>query len=144
MAYAERTSVSPEKSRAEIEKLLRAHGVQEFASGWSSDGRALVQFKIQNVHVRLSVDVPRRESYKARTELQREAQFEQEVRRRWRVCALLVKAKLEAIASGVTTIEREFLADVVLPDNTTVSEWAMPQFAEISRKMPALLPGGSS
>ncbi len=141
MPYAQRTTVSPEKSRAEIEKLLRSHGVDEFGSGWTRDGHALVQFRIQGVMVRLSVKVPPRESFKARTERQREEQFHQEVRRLWRVNALLVKAKLEAIDSGVTTIEREFLADVVLPDNTTVAEWAMPQFAELSKRMPPLLPG---
>ena len=36
---------------------------------------------------------------------------------------LLIKAKLEAVREGATTIEREFLADMMMPDGSTVSEF---------------------
>ena len=42
---------------------------------------------------------------------------------------LVIKAKLEAVASGISTIEKEFLADIVMPDGSTVNEWMRPQFA---------------
>ena len=35
---------------------------------------------------------------------------------------LVIKAKLEAVEAGVTTFEQEFLANMVLPDKTTVSD----------------------
>jgi hypothetical protein len=35
---------------------------------------------------------------------------------------MVVKAKLEAVESGIVTFEDEFLAQTVLPDNRTVGE----------------------
>lgn len=48
---------------------------------------------------------------------------------RWRALALVIKAKLEAVAAGITTIEDEFLAHTVLPDGQTVGEFMQPQIA---------------
>lgn len=39
MAYAERTVVSPEKSRGEIERVLSRYGAKGFMYGWDN-GRA--------------------------------------------------------------------------------------------------------
>ena len=52
---------------------------------------------------------------------------EQEVRRRWRALALVVKAKLEAVASNITTFEEEFMAHIVMPDGRTVGQHVRPQ-----------------
>jgi hypothetical protein len=65
---------------------------------------------------------------------------------RWRALALVIKAKLEAVAAGITTVEQEFLAHIVLPDgHTTVGTWMAPQLAAAydAGTMPALLPGVS-
>jgi hypothetical protein len=56
-----------------------------------------------------------------------------EERRRWRAQVLLVKAKLEMIATGETTVEREFLADMLMPDSRTVGQAALPAIAEMYR-----------
>jgi hypothetical protein len=45
----------------------------------------------------------------------------------------VIKAKLEAVAAGITTIEDEFLAHTVLPDGSTFGEWAKPQLEEAYR-----------
>ena len=50
------------------------------------------------------------------------AAYEAEIRRRWRALALAIKAKLEAVATGIASFEDEFLAYTVLPDNTTVGQ----------------------
>ena len=42
--YAESTSVSSEKSRAEIERTLTRYGATGFMYGWT-DGNALVAFQ---------------------------------------------------------------------------------------------------
>jgi len=65
----------------------------------------------------------------------------QERRRRWRALLLVIKAKLEAVSSGISTLEREFLADVVLPNSKTVSEWLGPQMQALhqSGQMPTAL-----
>jgi len=41
------------------------------------------------------------------------------------------------------TLEREFMADIVLPDGRTTAEWLAPQLslAYETAQMPALLPG---
>ena len=59
---------------------------------------------------------------------------------------MVIKAKLVAVEAGISTIEREFLADVVLPDGHTVGQWVAPQLDKIYERgeMPALLPGASS
>lgn len=48
------------------------------------------------------------------------AEYEKATRQRWRALALVIKAKLEAVASGITEFEQEFLAHIVLPDGRTV------------------------
>lgn len=55
---------------------------------------------------------------------------------------LIVKAKLEAVETGISTIEREFFYDVVLPDGKTVGEWMAPQLETVyqSGDMPSMLP----
>lgn len=60
--------------------------------------------------------------------------------------ALVIKAKLEAVAAGITSFEDEFLAHIMLPSGGTVGEWARPQLevAYSTGAMPALLPGGRS
>ncbi len=52
------------------------------------------------------------------------AEWDQACRQRWRALALLVKAKLEAVESGIVSFEEEFLAHVVLPDGSTVYQAA--------------------
>lgn len=55
---------------------------------------------------------------------------------------MIIKAKLEMVYSGDTTFEREFMADILLPDGTTVGEVMVPQLAAsyADGAMPSLLP----
>jgi hypothetical protein len=41
-------------------------------------------------------------------------------RERWRAVLLLLKSKLEIVRIGLTTVEKEFLADMVLPNGAAV------------------------
>jgi len=50
-----------------------------------------------------------------------EAKCEQASRERWRQIVLLLKAKLELVRLGVSTVEKEFMADMVLPNGETVN-----------------------
>lgn len=72
-----------------------------------------------------------------------EKAHQQAVRQRWRVLALIVKAKLEATETGIITFEEEFLSYIVLPDNSTVGEYMLPQIesAYQNGEMPRMLPG---
>ncbi|WP_198651245.1 hypothetical protein [Salinicola sp. CPA57] len=67
--------------------------------------------------------------------------WEQACRQRWRALALVIKAKLEAVESGITMFEEEFLAHIVLPNGGTVGGWMLPQIKKSydSGSMPPLL-----
>ena len=156
--YASKTTISPEKTKAEIESTLRRYGADQFIQGWEP-GRGLIGFRVNGLPVRMLLPLPefndfefyeRKLKYGTRRERRsKEAQknaFEQAERQRWRALLLVIKAKLEAVEAGITTIEQEFLANMVLPDNSTVAESLLPRLhsAVIEGKMPPMLPERSS
>jgi hypothetical protein len=151
--YAQGTSVSEEKSRAEIEVMLRRYGASSYASGWE-DSRALIVFEAKGRRVRFVLPIPSRaerrfthraNSSRPRSKDEAARTWEQECRQRWRALALVIKAKLEAVESGITSFEAEFLAHIILPSGDTVGEWAGPQLVQIygSGQMPPMLTAGS-
>jgi hypothetical protein len=144
--YAQNTTVAPDRSRAEIEKILSRYGATRFASGWDRDCATLA-FEANGRRVRFVLKLPKVEEFE-RTERGRKrakgaslVALKAEERRRWRALALVVKAKLEAVSTGVSTFDDEFLAHFVLPNGETVGQWAAPQLAHAfdSKKMPPLL-----
>ena len=112
--YASRTRVPVSKSRSEIETIVMRYKADQFGSAMDIErGRAMIQFRLKTWLVRFILPLPNRN--------------EQDQRQRWRALALVIKAKLEAVESGITTIEEEFLAHVVTPEGQTFGEWAVPQ-----------------
>lgn len=152
--YAENTSVSSDRSRAEIEKTLARYGANQFMYGWA-DGEAVLAFRAQSRNVQFRLPMPDRNAREfthtperkyARSAAQADEAYEQAVRQRWRALALVIKAKLEAVEAGITVFEDEFLAHILLADGSTVGDWARPQIARVYETggMPALLPGGAT
>ena len=148
--YAAQTEVSSDRSRAEIERTLRKYGATAFAYGWEGN-MAQVGFKLAARQIKFQLPLPdpgsdeftltptgRERSGKAA-----EDAYEQAVRQRWRALALVIKAKLEAVEAGISTVEREFLDAIMLPDGRTVGDWLGPQLGVVyaQQAMPALLPG---
>jgi hypothetical protein len=136
-AYAESTTVPSDRSRAEIEKTLTRYGADNFAYATSRD-RAQIAFTAEGRQVRFTVELPDRQDRAfthtpsrntPRSSAQQEAAYEQAVRQRWRALALMVKAKLEAVSSGIVTFEQEFLPHIMLPGGTTVYEATRAQIA---------------
>lgn len=147
--YAQGTSVPVSRSRAELEDVLRRYGADGFAY-MEDAGFVQIGFRIENRAVRIALPPPCEETLperaRTRTAAQTEAALAQEERRRWRALVLVVKAKLEAVESAISTLEREFLADLVLDGGQTVAEAMGP---ELARRLPEgrpllLLPGGGS
>jgi len=148
--YAERTEVPSDRSRAEIERTLRRYGAAAFAYGWDHQA-ATIMFEIAHRRVLFRLPMPDAThpdftltpTGKVRTPSAAEQAYEQAVRQRWRALALVIKAKLEAVAAGITTVEDEFLAHIVLPDGRTVGQHTRPaiEAAYESGEMPALPPG---
>lgn len=134
MTYAANTEVSPEKSRAHIERELARYGAKSFAYG-TQTGRAMVGFETADRRIRfiLPLVAPKGSTTK---------QTEQFVRSRWRALLLSIKAKLEAVESGIETFDEAFMPHIVMPNGQTMAEHALPYVREAyqSGKMPPLLP----
>lgn len=141
MAYAATTTVAVEKSRAEIERLLMRHKCSKFMAGVDHEAhRATIQFQAHNRIVKFEIALPNpadpkykriKNSYLQRTAAGVAKIVEQEERTRWRALLLVIKAKLEAIESGIATFEDEFLAHVLLPNQQTVAEYIGPVVEQV-------------
>ena len=152
--YASKTTVTAERTKAEIEQVLRRYGADQFLHGWEP-GRGVIAFRLRKHPVRTTLPLPELEEFRAyqrgnssvkRTEEAARRAHEQAERQAWRALLLVVKAKLEAVEAGITTIEQEFLAGMVLPDNTTVGEVLLPQLDEAlaQGRLPEVLPRGTA
>jgi hypothetical protein len=151
--YAENTTVSTDRSRGEIESTLRRYGADQFVSGWDAY-KAMLGFRVHERHVRFELPMPDRDDPVftqtpsgrwARSSKQQDEAYEQEVRRRWRALNLAVKAKLEAVETGIASFDDEFLAYLVLPGGATVGQVlgdGRLDAAIASGSLPALLPDG--
>lgn len=139
MSYAATTTVSVENSKAEIERTLRRYGASGFVSGWQDD-LAFVSFIIAERHVKFRMQLPspaedRFCTYKKGYSVVRRAPdaahklWEQACRQKWRALTLVIKAKLEAVDAGISVIEDEFMANIVMPDGRTIGETIRPQIA---------------
>lgn len=128
--FAEGTTVSVAKSRMEIEKVLTRHKATSVASGWTPDG-ATIMFEAHGRRVRFDLHLKNEE---------------REDMRRWRCLLFFIKAKFEALDSGLVTFDQEFLAHIVVPGkNETVGDWLGPQLAaayERGAGMPKMLGEG--
>lgn len=151
--YAERTSVPVERSRAEIENTLARYGASSFMYGWDQQG-AMIAFVVgvtdgQKRQVRFHLPLPSRDEKRftfhsrgKRTPEAAEKEWEQACRQRWRALSLVVKAKLEAVETGIATFEDEFLAYIMLPDGETVGQWIGPQLAAAYDPDKGIMPTG--
>lgn len=149
--YAENTDVSSDRSKAQIERTLQRYDADQFysAADWK-DGHAMIGFRFNEKQIRFVLKMPSkddREFHETPTGRDRTAgaalkAWQQACRQRWRALALVIKAKLEAVESGICSFEKEFLANIMLPDGTTVGDVLMPQVeqAYLDGKMPPLLP----
>lgn len=139
--YAENTSVPADRSRAEIDRVLSRYGASGFGYSWERrevainpvpvygpkteqrDFAAIVfQFKARRVRL----DVPMPTAREAGTT----ERAERASRQRWRALLLVIKAKLEAVESGISTLEQEFLANIVTDSGRTIGEIVVPRFSE--------------
>jgi len=125
--FAARTKVSVQSSQAEMIKLLKKHGAEEYVTGESREGSAII-FTMRGYRIKIYVA---------------HDSDEQELKRKWRLELMILKGKLERIMDEDTTVEREFLGDIMLPGGQTVSEKLLPQLPDVYAhgEMPKLLGG---
>ena len=127
MAYASRTEVTVDRSRAEIEKTLKRYGADRFAYFTETD-RAIIVFEARDRRIRFDLPLGKIS--------------EQLTMTRWRALLLCIKAKLESVDSKIETFEEAFLAHVVLPDGMTVMQHTRDRIESAYKggEMQALLP----
>jgi hypothetical protein len=133
MTYAAETKVPVQQSRNEIERTLIRYGATGVAFGWET-GRALIGFQTKDRRIKFVLPlVPPKQA--------NQKQQEQFVRSRWRALLLNIKAKLEAVESGLETFDEAFMTHIVLPNGQTMGEHAIPTLTEAYRtgKVPPLL-----
>lgn len=132
--YASTTSVSIDRTKAEIDSTLRRYGASKFSSGWDEDaGTAFVNFYCADRFIRFTVPMPkpteRRFTHGGRYGRPRptaaaQAAFDQEQKAVWRRLLLCIRAKLESVEAKIETFEEAFLAQIVIPSGETMGSWA--------------------
>jgi hypothetical protein len=129
MAYAEGTKVTVPSSRGEITGILTKHGCERMAWGTDPSGDTL-QFELGGRLFRFTILKPTAAELRKRDSgkyvypgnVDWDSKVDAEWRRRWRAHVLLIKAKLEFIDGGDTTLEREFMPYIVLADGRTLND----------------------
>ena len=150
--YAKQTSVPIEKTKGEIERDLKKYGADQFGY-MTSDTESTIGFIAHGRMVKFTLPMPDRAAERFtrrrgrgglidRKTSEGDALWAQEKRARWRALALVIKAKLEAVESGITTFETEFLAHIVTSNGQTVGQRIIPQLGH-GQKAPASLMLGS-
>ncbi|HEV2036914.1 MAG TPA: hypothetical protein VGU71_22410 [Candidatus Dormibacteraeota bacterium] len=147
--YAEDTEVPVASSQADLQRLVIRAGADQCAVAWDQTQGAAVRFRLAGRYAQLHVPPPTGKKL-AELRLRRPRTDDREIadqeeRRCWRALLLLVKAKLEAIESGITTAEREFMPDLLLADGRRLEQWAAPELAAMyeTGSLPALPAIGS-
>jgi hypothetical protein len=128
--YAKNTEVTSAKSRIELEETLGRYGATNFGYA-STNEKAVVAFTAHERTIRFTLPLPDRHDRRfthteargyLRSDEDQARLYEAEIRRGWRALNLVVKAKLEAVESGIVTFEQEFYAHTVMPGGNTLYE----------------------
>lgn len=144
--YAAGTSVNIERSREELERILARYGADEFMYA-ISQGTAAIGFKFMGVAYKIDIPMPRKESFESTPTGRRSRSdravidaWDQSKRQVWRALVLFIKGKLEGIEQGFSTIEKEFLSNIMLPDGSKFGDLATEavQKAVSSGQMPQI------
>jgi hypothetical protein len=131
--YAHGTAVPVERSRGEVERLIAKYGGDRFVYGQPQDNLVVVGFRMRERFVRMDLPLPERAEAKrtptgkVRKSTVADQEFERLVKQRWRALVLIIKAKLEAVESGVSSFDQEWLPYFVLPGGVTVYQKALPE-----------------
>ncbi len=147
--YAAGTTVSPARSREEIDSMLKRFGASGFGYGEQKEAVAII-FEINESTYRYNVNMPKLEDFKRNTSghsLSMKGQlnaWEQAVRETWRALVATIKGKLVAVDSGIESFEQVFQQYTVMPNGQTVGEYNKLQLETMRQtgELPRMLPSG--
>ncbi|WP_415854626.1 hypothetical protein [Sinomonas sp. G460-2] len=135
--YVRGASLSSSVFQEEIRQMLAESGASRFRIA-SEYRRAAVVFSLGDRTFRMLVSPPgpadsqseRTHDWIQPSSRPHESKSAQEAARQaWRQLSLLIRAKLDAVASGIVTFDEEFLAYMVLPGGGTVFQATAPAIA---------------
>jgi hypothetical protein len=134
--YAADTKVPVSQSIAEIERTVKRYGGGQFVFAIAED-QAVIGFTKEGRQVRFHVPFGPAKA----------ANYAKQQRQRMRALLLVIKARLEAVESGVEAFEDSFMANIVLPDGSLVSHHVKLELATAYKdgiQPPKLLPDYSA
>lgn len=151
MRYAQNTSVSVQRSQAEIHRVLERYGADNIGIAQSkAHAKVLVIFNYDGLDLKIELDLPDiqedrfrlTETGKGRRPELIKKCWEQGCRQRWRRLMLSLTARLEEVEDGLLRPREAFLPWVLLPNGQTVGGWIEPRISEAieSGEVPKLLP----
>ena len=120
MKYATGTQISEQETRLEVLRLLVRNGCRNAEAGLNAAKHGVCKFEVAGRKVRMLLPLPDEGPFGTGNERAR----------RWRVLLLLLKAKLEAVDSGISTVQDEFMAHIAMPNGQTAGEIMAPQISE--------------
>ena len=133
--FAKNTTVPVSRTQADITKLLSKYGAQSYRFAYNADpGAHLIEFAFNGFLFRFILLEAVKEEFltgrsgRRRTPAQIRSAIDQANRQKWRALHLIIKAKFEYIAGGFSSVEQEFLSNVVPLDakERTIGEMIIP------------------
>ena len=129
------TTVPVARSRAEVERILTKYGATKFGT-MSEEAKVSVYFEVKGRLVQWTIPLP------ARAKFRHDTDYDREVRRRWRVLVITIKAMLEAVESRLLSFDQAFLSHIVIPGTArTLGDTLVPKLDALYQglSLPALL-----
>ncbi len=131
--YAATTTVDVEKTRLEIEHLAKRHGATHFEASYD-EAVSSVSFVIEERLVRFELHLPDKLddefwvhpqfAWKRQNASKAHGLWLAEEKRQWRALFLCLKAKFEAVETGMTSYADEFLANTVTTSGALLRDLA--------------------
>lgn len=149
--FAEGTSVPVERTKAEIDRMLRQRRAERMAFA-EENGKAIVLFDMNGRRIRFSMPLPIRTEERFTVdgrgnglpESKAYEKWERECRALWRGLLMAMKSNFINVDNGIETFEMAFLPHTLMPDGKTVAEHVLPVVASAYKSgvMQPLLPSG--
>ncbi|MDB5079572.1 MAG: hypothetical protein JWP00_1496 [Chloroflexi bacterium] len=147
--FAAGTTVTPARSREELDKLLKKYGATGF--GYVDQKQAAaIMFELEGRTYRFMVAMPQLEDFKRSSTgyvLSATAQkkaWEQSVKEQWRAIVATIKGKLIAVDCSIQSFEEVFMDQMVMANGQTVAEYVEPELRRMYQtgELPRMLPSG--
>lgn len=131
MTYAQNTKVPVSRSRAELLRILEAHGCDDIVQGGSARRQmAVIQFHYENIPCRIALRLPSPQEERFHlhgsgwqlSPGEAERKYDKELRRIWRCLVLMVKARFEELDANLFSPQQTLASWMLLPNGTSIGE----------------------